>query len=72
MASATRNDDSLGVEFTYEEDGRVTAKHLKTGVASYGSSEAEALRMLADAMESHEAAEEYPDNEVPSSDAPWL
>ncbi|WP_135823065.1 type II toxin-antitoxin system HicB family antitoxin [Halostella litorea] len=42
-----------GVEFVHEDDGRVTARHVKTGVASFGDSEAEALRQLADALDSH-------------------
>lgn len=42
-----------GVEFVHEDDGRVTARHLETGVASFGDTEAEALRHLADALDSH-------------------
>lgn len=42
-----------GVVFIREDDGRVTARHIETGVASFGDSEAEALRSLADALESH-------------------
>ena len=42
-----------GVEFVEEDDGRVTARHLESGVASFGDTEAEALRQLADALDSH-------------------
>ena len=42
-----------GVEFVEEDDGRVTARHLESGVASFGDTEAEAFRQLADALESH-------------------
>ena len=42
-----------GVEFIHEDDGRVTARHVESGVASFGDTEAEALRQLADALESH-------------------
>jgi len=36
-----------------EDDGRVTARHIESDVASFGDTEAEALRELADALESH-------------------
>lgn len=42
-----------GVEFVRGDDGRVTARHLASGVASFGETEAEALRELADALDSH-------------------
>ena len=42
-----------GVEFIREDDGRVTARHVESGVSSFGDTEAEALRELADALESH-------------------
>jgi hypothetical protein len=42
-----------GVEFVREEDGRVTARHVESGVSSFGDTEAEALRELADALDSH-------------------
>lgn len=42
-----------GVEFVYEEDGRVTARHTETNVASFGDTESEALRELADALETY-------------------
>jgi len=42
-----------GVVFIREDDGRVTARHIESGVASFGDTDAEALRGLADALESH-------------------
>jgi len=42
-----------GVEFVHEDDGRVTARHVESGVASFGDTETEALRQLADALDSH-------------------
>lgn len=42
-----------GVEFIYEDDGRITAHDIESGVASYGETKAEALAMLADALELH-------------------
>lgn len=45
--------EPAGVEFIQEDDGRITARHVETGVASYGESEAEAMRELADALDSH-------------------
>jgi hypothetical protein len=72
MASRARDDDADGVAFVRESDGRVTATDRRTGVASFGDTRAEALRMLADALDAHEAAEEFPDDDVPESDAPWL
>ena len=41
------------IEFVHEDDGRVTARHLASGVASFGDTEADALRQLADALDSH-------------------
>jgi hypothetical protein len=46
-------DSPSGVEFVHEDDGRVTARHVESGVASFGDTEAEALRELADALDSH-------------------
>jgi len=43
-----------GVEFIDEPDGRVTARHTASGVATSGSTESEALRRLGDALDSHE------------------
>jgi len=54
-----------GVEFVHEDDGRVTARHVESGVASFGDTEAEALRQLADALDSHfGAGEEIDDPEA--------
>lgn len=53
MASTTRDNGNGGVEFIYEDDGRVTAKDIETGVASFGDDRAEALRMLADALDAY-------------------
>ncbi len=58
MASATRNGRSEGVEFIHEDDGRITAIDLETGVASFGDSKSEALAMLAEALELHEGGGE--------------
>nr|WP_207590484.1 hypothetical protein [Halovivax sp. TS33] len=55
MPSANRNDRSEGVEFIHEDDGRITAVDLETGVASYGDTKPEALAMLAEALELHES-----------------
>jgi hypothetical protein len=46
-------DSPSGVEFVHEDDGRVTARHVESGVASFGDTESEALRELADALDSH-------------------
>ena len=55
MASATRDlNNGEGVEFIREDDGSITAKDIETGVASFGDTKAEALRMLAEAIELHE------------------
>lgn len=54
MASATRGGGSEGVRFVHEDDGRITAIDEETGVASFGETKAEALHMLADALELHE------------------
>lgn len=55
MATVSDPDDGPpdGVEFIHEDDGRVTARHIKSGVASFGDTEVEALRQLADALDSH-------------------
>jgi hypothetical protein len=50
---ATVSEPPVGVEFVHEDDGRVTARHVDSGVASFGDTEAEALRQLADALDSH-------------------
>jgi predicted RNase H-like HicB family nuclease len=59
MATSTRDDpDEAGVEFIHEEDGSITARDKETGVASFGDSKAEALRMLAEALTLHEGGGE--------------
>jgi len=59
MASTARDaPDEEGVEFIHEDDGSITAKDLETGVASFGNTKAEALRMLAEAIELHEGGGE--------------
>lgn len=50
------------VEFVHEDDGRVTARHVESGVASFSDTEAEALRELADALDSHFGAGEQIDD----------
>lgn len=50
---ATVSEPPDGVEFVREDDGRVTARHVESGVASFGDTEADALRQLADALDSH-------------------
>ncbi|MFC7229153.1 hypothetical protein N0B31_17260 [Salinirubellus salinus] len=52
-----------GVEFTHE-DGLVTALDLETGVAASGESKAEALSMLAEALELHEGGGEPIEDEA--------
>jgi hypothetical protein len=42
-----------GVESVHGEDGRITARDIETGVASYDETKAEALAMLAAALELH-------------------
>lgn len=46
------------VEFIHEEDGSVTARDRETGVASFGDTKSEALRMLAEALELHDGGGE--------------
>jgi len=59
MATRTHDDpDEEGVEFIHEDDGSITARDKETGVASYGDSKAEALRMLAEALTLHEGGGE--------------
>ena len=59
MASATRDEPpEEGVEFIHEDNGRITARDLETGVASFGETKAEALRMLAEALACHEGGGE--------------
>jgi hypothetical protein len=55
MAPSTRDEaDEEVVEFIHEDDGSITARDKETGVASYGDTKAEALRMLAEALTLHE------------------
>jgi hypothetical protein len=59
MASATRDEPpEEGVEFIHEDDGKITARDLETGVASFGETKTEALRMLVEALELHEGSGE--------------
>ena len=60
MASATSDESpEEGVEFIHEdEEGQITARDLETGVASFGETKTEALRMLAEALELHEGGGE--------------
>ena len=60
--SDPEGDPPDGVEFTHEDDGRVTARHVESGVVSYGDTEPEALRQLADALDSHFGAGEEIDD----------
>jgi len=53
MASTTRDNRADGVEFIHEDDGRITARDIETGVASYGETKAETLVMLAEALSLH-------------------
>lgn len=54
MASTSRDEGTEdGVTFIYEDDGKITARDEETGVASFGETKAEALRMLAEALELH-------------------
>lgn len=64
MSSTSRQDDpDEGVEFVREDDGRITARGTETGVASYGDTKAEALRMHAEALELHEEGVEPVDDD---------
>lgn len=54
MASARSGDDPGGVRFIVEDDERITAVDIETGIASYGDSKADALASLADALRLHE------------------
>ncbi len=58
MATRTRDDDEEGVEFIHEDDGSITAKDKESGVASFGDTKAEALRMLAEALTLYEGGGE--------------
>lgn len=67
-------DDPTGVRFVVEDDGRLTAVDVESGVASFGDTKAEALRQLADALDSHERAQAdaEADEDIDPADAPWL
>jgi len=59
MATGARNEPGdEGVEFIHEDDGSITARDIETGVASFGETKSEALRMLAAALALHEGEEE--------------
>ncbi|WP_424007658.1 type II toxin-antitoxin system HicB family antitoxin [Haloferax denitrificans] len=59
MASATRDDNGEeGVEFIHEDDGSITARDIETGIASFGETKSEALRMLSEALLLHEGGGE--------------
>lgn len=65
MASTARDNRNGGVEFIDEDDGRVTAKDIETGVTSFGDGRAEALRMLADALDAyHGKGESVDENDL--------
>lgn len=53
MSVDTAERREQGVEFIYEADGRITARDIESGIASYGETKAEALGMLAEALELH-------------------
>lgn len=61
--SDTNTTPEEGVEFVHEEDGRITARDIETGVASYGDTKAEALAMLAEALELYAGGGEPVDDE---------
>jgi predicted RNase H-like HicB family nuclease len=64
MASTSREEpDEDGVEFIHEDDGSITARDKETGVASFGDTKSEALRMLAEALELHDGGGEPVDDE---------
>lgn len=62
MGAKSERGQRDGVEFIYEDDGRITAKDIETGVASYGETKAEALAMLAEALHLHEGGGEPIEN----------
>lgn len=51
MSTTTKDRRDIGVEFTVDDAGLVTATDIETGVASCGDTKAEALAMLAEALE---------------------
>lgn len=62
MSTLTDDGPKEGVIFTFEDD-LVTATDLDSGVSSSGSSKAEALSMLAEALHLHEGGGEPIDDE---------
>lgn len=68
MASATRDSEGGGVRFVVEDDGRITAIDEETGVASFGDDRAEALRMLADALDAYHGKGEPVDRDEVSAE----
>lgn len=54
MSAETADRREDGVEFIQEDDGRITARDVESGVASFGETKAEALAMLAEALALHE------------------
>jgi predicted RNase H-like HicB family nuclease len=58
MATEADAEPEAGVEFIHEDDGSITARDIETGIASFGDTKAEALAMLADALELHETGGE--------------
>jgi predicted RNase H-like HicB family nuclease len=62
--STFADDETEGVVFVHEDDGRVTARDTETGIASYGDTKSEALAMLAEAL-----ALDDRDDDEPLSDA---
>jgi hypothetical protein len=54
VASTTRDNGNSGVAFIHEDDRRVTATDIETGVASLDDDRAQALQMLADAFDAHD------------------
>ena len=58
MATQADAEPEAGVEFVHEADGSITARDIETDIASFGDTKAEALAMLADALELHETGGE--------------
>lgn len=64
MSTTAEDRFEAGVEFTVDEAGLITARDLESGVASCGESKAEALAMLAEALELHEGGGEPIEDEA--------
>lgn len=58
MSTLADDERKEGVVFIHEDDGRITARDIETGVASFGETKAEALAMLAEALELHDGGGE--------------